>query len=302
MNAVSDLEFFLQLNQCGSMVATARQLGVTPPVISRRLQELEARLGIVLLRRTTRSLHMTDAGQLYLAEARRLLAEIAELEGRVRGDPNQPHGLLRVNASFGFGRRHIAPLLADFARHYPRLEVELQLSDRPPRRQEGFDVAIRFGQPPDARLHASLLLRNRRVLCAAPAYLAGRPPITQPRDLLRHDCIVIRENHDTHGSWVLQQGEREETVKVRGPLSSNDGETAVQWAMQGLGLVLRSWWDVGELLRSGQLQRVLPDWQSEPADIYALYPPAQPQQAKLRVWLEFLRAALQSEQALAARY
>ncbi|NWK79695.1 LysR family transcriptional regulator [Aquitalea sp. LB_tupeE] len=293
MNAVSDLEFFLRLHQCGSMVATARQLGVTPPVISRRLQALEARLGIALLQRTTRSLQLTEAGQLYLDEARRLLGEIVELEARVRGDPNQPHGLLRVNASFGFGRRYIAPILAAFASHHPRLEVELQLSDRPPSRQEGFDVAIRFGRPPDGRLHASLLLRNRRVLCAAPAYLATRLAPAQPRDLQQHDCIVIRENHDIHGQWVLQRGEREESIKVRGPLSCNDGETAVQWALQGLGVILRSEWDVRSLLQSGQLLQLLPEWQSVPADIYALYPPALQRQAKLRLWLEFLRQHLQ---------
>jgi len=294
MNGVSDLEFFLRLNQCGSMVETARQLGVSAPVISRRLQALERRLACSLLQRTTRSLQLTEAGQLYLAEARRLLGEISDLEGRVRGEPNQPHGLLRVNASFGFGRRYIASLLAEFVRLHPRVEVELQLSDRPPARQEGFDVAIRFGQPPDSRLHARLLLRNQRVLCAAPTYLAAHAPITQPRDLLRHDCIVIRENHDVYGSWVLQQGEREETVKVRGPLTCNDGETAVQWALQGQGVVLRSLWDVRLQLQDGQLQRVLPDWQSKPADIYALYPPAVRPQAKLTAWLDFLHVALQT--------
>jgi LysR family transcriptional activator of dmlA len=300
MNAVSDLEFFLRLHQCGSMVATARQLGVTPPVISRRLQALEARLGIALLRRTTRSLQLTDAGQLYLDEARRLLGEIVDMEGRVRGDPNQPHGLLRVNASFGFGRRYIAPLLAAFASQYPRLEVELQLSDRPPARQEGFDVAIRFGVPPDGRLHASLLLRNHRVLCAAPDYLARHATPVQPRDLQQHDCIVIRENHDTHGVWVLQRGEREESIKVRGPLSCNDGETAVQWALQGLGVILRSEWDVRPLLQSGQLQQLLPEWQSVPADIYALYPSALQRQAKLQAWLDYLRRHLHMQASPAA--
>lgn len=291
MNEVSDLAFFVRLVQCGSLAATAQELGVTPPAVSRRLAALERRLGVRLLNRTTRSLGATPEGERYLEQARRILDDIGELERELAGSRSEPQGLLRVNTSFGFGRRLIAPLVSDFVRRHPKVEIQLQLTDRiPPLTDAAFDVSIRFGRPPDSRLYARRLLTNHRVLCAAPAYLDAHAPIETPKDLARHACIVIRENEAAYGSWQLfaDDDKRRETVKVGGALSSNDGETAVKWALAGHGVLLRSLWDIAGELAAGRLRRVLPGWQSAPADVYALYPERMHLSAKVRAFVDFL--------------
>ena len=300
MNDVSDLAFFVRVVECGSLAATAQELGVTPPAVSRRLAALERRLGIRLLNRTTRSLAATPEGERYLEQARRIIEDIAELERELAGSRSEPQGLLRVDATLGFGRRHIAPLAAEFARRHPKVELQLQLTDRMPALTEAaFDVSIRFGRPPDSRLFARRLLTNHRVLCAAPAYLDARPPIAAPKDLAQHACIVIRENETAYGSWQLFEnsegkGRDGVRVKVGGPLSTNDGESAVRWALDGHGILLRSLWDIGPDLAAGRLRRILPAWQSAPADVYALYPERMHLSAKVRAFVDFLGERLAS--------
>ena len=293
MNDVSDLTFFVRIMQCGSLAATAQELGVTPPAVSRRLAALERRLGIRLLNRTTRSLAATPEGERYLVQARRILDDIAELEHELSGSRSEPQGLLRVDATLGFGRRHIAPLVADFVQLHPKVELQLQLTDRMPALTDAaFDVSIRFGRPPDSRLFARRLLTNHRVLSAAPAYLDTHPGIESPKDLAHHACIVIRENETAYGSWQLfaaADGSKDGVrVKVGGPLSTNDGESAVRWAIAGHGVLLRSLWDIGPELAAGRLRRILPTWQSAPADVYALYPERMHLSAKVRAFVDFL--------------
>lgn len=289
MDGFSDLAFFSQLMQQGSLAAAAQQLGVTPPAVSKRLAALERRLGVRLLHRTTRRISLTPEGETYLAEGVRVLAELEALERLVSGARAQPKGLLRISATLGFGRRQIAPLLSDFARLYPDVELRLQLNDRPVNLvEQGFDAQIRFGELPDARLTARLLARNRRLLCAAPAYLARAGLPAAPRELAQHACIFIRESDETFGSWHLRQGARQETVKVRGPLSSNDGETALAWALDGHGILMRSQWEVAAPLREGRLLPVLADWALPPADIYLVFPTRSHLSAKTRALVDFL--------------
>ena len=174
---------------------------------------------------------------------------------------------------------------------YPQVEIQLQLSDRPLNLvAHGLDLGIRFGEPPDARVMARPIARNRRVLCATPAYLEARGRPREPRDLQQHACIVIRENDMAYNTWTLIKGEQEVRVKVRGPLSANHGEIAAEWALEGHGIVLRSEWDIAPYLASGVLERVLPDWSGMPADIYAVYPTRLHLVAKLRAFVDFLQA------------
>lgn len=293
MDGFSDLAFFRLLIKHGSLAATAQDMGVTPSSCSKRLSKLEARLGVRLLQRTTRRIRLTPEGETYLADGVRLLEEMDELEQRVAGGQAQPKGLLRVGATFGFGRRHIAPRVALFAEAYPEVEVQLTLSDRPFNLVEhGYDVVIRFGEPPDARLTARLLARNRRVLCASPSYLESMGEPAGPRDLQHHRCLVLRESDDIFGTWHLYNGAQHQSVKVGGPLSSNDGDCVLNWAIAGHGMLIRSEWDVAPYLRSGQLRTVLPDWQPAPAHIYAVYPTRSHLSAKVRAFVDFLHAEL----------
>lgn len=292
MSTPSELAFFVMLADKGSFTATARELNLTPPAVSKRLTQLEQRLGVRLLNRSTRRVSLTDEGELYLEHARRILADIEELELSLGKRRATPKGLLRVNATLGFGRTVIAPIVSAFARHHPEVEVQLQLTDAPVDLvATGFDVAVRFGEPPDGRLSARRLMSNRRFLCASPAYLAAHGHPRTPAELVHHTCILHRQNDDTWGIWRLSRGRHTETVKVRGALSSNDGDVVLGWALDGHGILIRSEWDLAKYLESGRLQVVLPEWTLPPADLYAVYPARRHQPARVRAFIDTLAEA-----------
>lgn len=290
--APSEMAFFSLLVRLGSFSAAARELTITTPAVSKRLTQMEARLSTQLLYRTTRRIGLTPQGEVYLAHARRILADIDSMEQMVANAVLVPNGLLRVNATLGFGRSQIAPLISDFARRHPQMQIELQLTvNPPPLTEDAFDVCIRFGEPPDARVIARRIAPNRRLLCAAPAYLTRHGTPQEPKDLAQHHCISIRQGNEAYGIWRLTCGQRSETVKVRASLSSNDGEIAVNWALAGHGIVLRAEWDIAKYLRSGRLRQVLADWQTPPADIYAVYPQRLKTAARVHAFVDFLVAA-----------
>lgn len=309
MKNASDLAFFALLARQASLAAAAAQLGVTPPAVSRRLAQVEQRLGVRLLNRTTRRLSLTPEGERYLEDGDRILREIEALEHSLGASREQPRGLLRVNATFGFGRCHLSPAIAAFARQYPEVEVMLQLTDQPlDLTAHAMDVGIRFGAPPDARILVRKIAANRRLLAAAPRYLAEHGAPAAPRELQAHQCIVIRENNSAFNNWQLSDGKQQEMVKVGGRLSTNHGEVALDWALAGFGIVLRSEWDLAAHLRSGELSRVLAPWEGGSlggpsvrgkgdgavgaavggADIHAVYPQRHHLSAKVRVFLDFL--------------
>lgn len=289
MNSIPDLAFFSLLARQPSLAAAAQALGITPPGVSRRLAALEQRLGVRLLNRTTRRHSLTPEGERYLEDGEAILRDIERLERSLLDSRERPQGLLRINAGFGFGRRHLGPAISDFVRRYPDIEVVLHLADRAlDLTEHALDIAIRFGPPPDARILARRIAPNRRLLCAAPAYLAARGMPQTPRDLPAHDCIVIRENERAFNNWQLTDGNQQVTIKVRSPLAVNHGEIAVDWALAGHGIVLRSEWDIAGDLASGRLVRVLPEWAGVSADIHALYPSRHQLSAKVRAFLDFL--------------
>jgi len=289
IDGFSDLRFFATLMKEGSMAAAAQQMGITPPAVSRRLAQLEHRLGVRLLHRTTRRISLTPEGDMYLQDGARILGELEALEHAVTGAQSSPRGLLRLAATLGFGRTHIAPALSAFAREYPEVEVQLHLTDRPVNLvEQGFDAAIRFGDLPDSRLTARQLMLNARVLCASPVYLAAAGEPTQPSDLAAHQCIVIRESDETYGTWHFRQAGRQETVKVSGMLSTNDGAAATTWALNGHGMLIRSMWDIRPYLASGQLRTVMSDWTLPAADIKLVYPTKSHLSAKTRALADFL--------------
>lgn len=285
------MAFFSLLARLGSFSATAREMNVTTPAISKRLALMEARLGVQLLNRTTRRISLTPEGEMYLAHARRILADIDDMEQQVCSSAAAPKGLLRVNATLGFGRSNIAPLISQFVQRFPEVQVQLQLTvNPPPLGDDAFDVCIRFGEPPDARVIARKIAPNRRLLCATPAYLAQHGTPMVPNDLARHNCIGIRQGDEAYGVWRLSAGKRVETVKVRGNLSTNDGEIAVNWALDGHGILMRAEWDIARYLRSGRLVQVLESYRLPPADIHAVYPQRHQLSARVRAFVDFVAA------------
>ena len=281
--------FFSLLARSGSFSATARELGMTTAAISKRLAAMETRLGVQLLHRTTRRTSLSQEGEVYLTHARRILADIDDLEQLVTSAVGAPKGLLRVNATLGFGRSHVAPLISRFVKSYPDVQVQLQLSVNPPALSEdAFDVCIRFGEPPDARVIARKIAPNRRLLCASPAYLARHGLPRVPNDLTHHNCLLIRQGDEAYGVWRLSTSKRVETVKVRGNLSTSDGEIAVNWALDGHGVLMRAEWDIAKYLRSGRLVQVLENYRTPPADIHAVYPQRHQLAGRVRAFVDFL--------------
>jgi LysR family transcriptional activator of dmlA len=291
----ADLAFFSTLARSGSLSAAGRELGISTAAVSKHLALMEGRLGARLVHRTTRRMGLTPEGELYLARARRILGEIDDLEQALGASKAATTGLVRVNATLGFGRSHVAPLLSRFVRRHPGIEIQLQLTVNPPPLTEAaFDLCIRFGPPPDSRLVARRLAPNRRLLCASPAYLARHGTPRTPEDLARHACITIRQGDEAYGVWRLRARGRNapaRAVKVGGTLSTNDGGIAVAWALDGHGILMRAEWDVERHLKSGRLVQVLPQHDTPDADIHAVHPQGLQGLHRVRLLVDFLEDA-----------
>ena len=300
-SAPSEMAFFSLLARSGSFSAAARELDVTTPAVSKRLAQMEARLGVQLMNRTTRRISLTAEGELYLTHARRILADIDDMEQLVTRAVAAPKGLLRVNATLGFGRSHVAPLISAFVKANPDVQVQLQLSvNPPPLNEDSFDVCVRFGEPPDARILARRIAPNRRLLCPPPSDPALPRTPRVPPALPNPSHPGLRQGDEAYGLWRLSAGKRAESVKVRGNLSTSDGEIAVNWALAGQGIIMRSEWDIARYLRSGRLRLVLEGYQTPPADIHAVYPQRHQVSARVRSFVDFLEAHFSKSSTRAA--
>jgi DNA-binding transcriptional LysR family regulator len=289
---LSEMAFFTRIARGPSLAAAAREMGLSAPAVTKRLAQMEARLDVQLLTRTTRRMQLTEEGEIYLMHARRILADIDDMERHVSNARRIPKGLLRVNATLGFGRNHVAPLLSHFRKRYPGVDVQLQLTVAPPPlTEDSFDVCVHFGEPPDARVIARPIAANRRILCASPAYIDKHGEPKSLADLPRHACIDIRHGDETHGVWRFQQGRKTNTVKVNVHMSTNDGEIAVRWALDGHGIILRAEWDVARHVAAGRLRQVLARYRTYPADIYAVYPARQQYAGRVIAFVDFMQQA-----------
>lgn len=295
----AELGFLVTLSSSGSLSAVARELGVSKAAVSKRLAIIEGRIGVALVNRTTRRMSLTPEGDAVVERARLILADMEELDQMLSQSQSVPKGLLRVNATLGFGRSHVSPVISRFSRQYPQVDVQLQLSANPPLvTEDSFDVCIRFGPPPDTRMIARRLATNRRLLCASPDYLRRHGEPKTPQDLVNHNCIGIRQGSEAYGIWRLSTGQgarrREEAVRTRGNLATNDGEIAVRWALDGHGIMMRAEWDVIRFLESGQLHQVLPNWETPGADIHAVYPSRLHLSARVRTFVDFMAESLKA--------
>ncbi|MCP1635585.1 LysR family transcriptional activator of dmlA [Kerstersia gyiorum] len=256
-----DLRVFCAIVRKASFTSAAQELGVSRSYVTKRVQVLEARLGTRLFHRTTRRIVVTGEGERVYHWALRILNDMDHLVEEIGVTRQTPRGSLRICSSFGFGRRVVAPALSALLARYPALQVRFEVFDRlVDIASEGFDLDIRVGDEIAPHLIARHLADNHRVLCAAPAYLARRGVPRTLADLAAHDCLVIKERDHPFGVWRLDNGRETQSIKVRGPLSSNNGEIVMQWALDGCGIALRSAWDAGPLLQAGQLVQVLPEY------------------------------------------
>jgi DNA-binding transcriptional LysR family regulator len=289
-----DLELLLAIRRHGSLAGAAASADVVPSVITKRLAGLESRLGLKLFHRTTRRVAPTPEGEALCERADDLLRRFAEMEIDVRERHGQPAGLVRIAATFGFGRAWVGPALADFQSQHPNVRVELRLTERlPDLAAEGFDGAVWLWSVHGHRASAwsgRRLARNQRVLAASPAYLKKRGMPTKPDDLAQHECLVVREHDERYDLWRLhkERDRSEARVRVGGSLSSNSGELVRDWCLAGRGIMLRSLWDIAPLLASGQLVRVLPGCAMVDADIHWLAPHQVQVPRRIRLLVDFL--------------
>jgi DNA-binding transcriptional LysR family regulator len=300
MKHLDDPHFFVMLVKEKSMAAAARQLGVTPPAVTQRLQQLEARIGVRLLDRTTRRISLTDEGELYFERAAQLATDYDEMIETLRSRRSLVRGRLRVHATLGFGRQYIAPALTRFHSLYPELEIALTLSDRRVTLDaESVDMIIHIGELPDSSHVAIPLAPNNRILCASPAYLKKRSVPLTPEDLNEHDCVMLRQNEEDVTMWrftpeqirVRNKDNKEEVaVRIRPILSSNDGDVVRQWALAGKGIMLRSEWDAMAYINSGKLIRLLPNWSLPSANIAILVGEHKRMSARVRLFADLLTA------------
>jgi len=287
-DALQEMAVFAKVVAAGSLSAAARELGSSPALISRRLAALESRLGVRLVNRTTRTLNLTVEGSRYYEACTRVLADIQEADAEVAAGRVEPRGALKVALPASFGHQHVAPLVPKFAERYPKVELALSLSDRSVNvMDEGFDVAVCIADLRDSSLAARRLAPNRRVVCASPAYLAAHGAPRTPEDLAKHNCLVVS---DFTANWEYKTRDgRSTSVRVQGRYACDNWEVLRQWALAGLGIALKSTWDVYHQLEDGSLVELLPDYvfHSDVA-IYAVYPHRRFLPAKTRVFIEFL--------------
>jgi DNA-binding transcriptional LysR family regulator len=285
MDRFGDLDVFAHVVTAGSMSAAGRQLNLSPAVISKRIRRLEDRLGVRLLQRTTRQLALTGAGQGFYERVVSILSAIEEAEAQVASGAGQARGTLRVSAPTSFGRLHIAPHLKAFLDANPLVTVELVLSDEfVDIVGGGFDLAVRIADLQDSSLVAKRLAPNHRVLCATPGYLASAGVPVAIADLQRHTLIAHNTDH-----WRLDGPDGPVTVRVAGPLRTNSSEVVREALLAGVGIALRSTWDVGPELKSGALLRVLPAYSvGRRVAVHAVYPTRRHMEQKVRAFVDYL--------------
>lgn len=291
MGQFEDMTVFVHAVEAGSFSGAAQRLGIAKSIVSRRIGALEARLGANLFHRSTRRLSLTETGLAYVERARRILSDVAEADEIANRLHSELKGKLRVAAPMSFGGRHLSPAIVEFLAAHPNLDIDLDLNDRRvDLLSEGYDLAIRIGKLADSSLVARTLAPCRHVVCASPAYLAGRGVPLTPSDLAaqNHDCLVY-SNRPASEQWRFRVdgGWKEPPVMTR-RLGVNNGDVLRDAAVAGLGLVVLPTFVVGDAVAAGALKVVLDDYEFFDPSIHAVWPPNRQLSAKVRALVDFL--------------
>ena len=292
MDRYTEIRSFVLVAEKGSFASAALVEGVTPVVMGRRLNALEKRLGVKLMHRSTRGLALTDLGEQFLEQGRGLLREFDDVERAVSAGRNVVRGHLVVSAPAAFGRRHVAPHAAAFKALHPELKMSFNFTDSVVDLvREGYDMAIRIGEVTDPNYVALRLFPNRRVVCGTPDYFERHGIPRQPEDLARHNCLAFNLAGGQQRGWSFLRDGRLFAVRVEGDLACNDGELLYGWVKQGLGVGWRSTWEIQAELKRGELVTVLDEFAVPSYDIQAVYPQQRHLPAKVRRFIEHLRAS-----------
>ena len=297
MDRLEAMAVLLAAVDAGSLSAAARRLGLPLATVSRRVAELEAHLGARLLTRSSRRLTLTDAGRSYAAAAKRILEEVGEAERAAAGEYSAPKGELIVTAPIVFGRLHVLPVVMDFLRAYPEIDVRLVQADRVIDLQENHvDLAVRIAELPDSSLIALRVGSIRRVVCASPDYFAARGTPRRPADLAAHDCVTF-EGPIAPDIWAFASGETAATIPIRPRLIVNTAGAAVDAAVAGLGVTRVLSYQAAEALSAGTLALALQDFEPPPSPVSLVYAGQGLLPQKLRAFLDFAAPRLKARLA-----
>lgn len=300
MHAIAEMDVFLEVVRQGSFSAAARHLGIAPSVVADRVAGLEKRLGVSLLTRTTRRQSLTEVGATYYAEASQIVCRVQALERDILDNAASSRGVLRVTAPIPLGRHWIAPFIGQFSARYPEISIHLTLNDRfADIVGEGFDIAIRGGLAVDSTLIGHRLFETRRVIVASPEYIARHGVPYRPEDLAEHRCLVFNTEPHFHAEWRFGRGGAANSQRLTGVMATTSSELPVAWALAGLGLAQKSWWEVVEYVVTGRLVTVLDAFEPDPAVFYAIHPVSRAKSRKIALFLEelslFLSEGLQQQ-------
>lgn len=301
MDKLRAMDTFVRIVESGSLTAAADALDVSAPSVVRLLASLERALDVRLLNRTTRRIALTDEGREFYERSKRILAEVEEAEAAAGNRRGAPRGVLRVTAPVLFGRMHVAPLAAAFARAHAGVAIDLLLIDRVVNLlEEGLDLGVRIGALADSALVAVPVGEVRRVVCASPGYLAQAGTPENPRELRRHACLRFAGIGPTH-EWTFVEGGRRLAVPVAGPLSSNQAEPLVEACADGLGVGMFLSYQVAPLVAAGRLKLLLAEWCPPPVPVNVVYPHAKLLPARTRLCVDWLRGRLPARIAVSPR-
>jgi len=291
MDKLKSMESFVAVATRGSLTAAARELHLAPAMVGRRIDALEAQLGVKLLVRTTRRIALTHEGSAYLEDCQRVLRDIAVAESSVSAGGVKASGHLRITAPAGFGRRHVAPLVPRFRADHPDVTLSLNLSDRViDMAREGYDCAVRVGDLPDSSLVSVRLADNRRLCVATPDFLARNGAPQNPHDLSRFDCLTLSSDASQSRGWAFRLPDGAvEYLRPSGPLDCSDGQVLHDWCLAGHGIAWRSTWEVEAEVASGTLVALLEDFAAPPNGIYAVFPQRRLMALRVRLWIDFLK-------------
>lgn len=294
MDTLSAMRAFRQVVAAGGFAAAGRQVGRATSSVSRQIAELEATLGVSLLNRTTRSVSLTEAGEIYYDRAVRILEDVDAANLAVTQAEDQPTGVLRLTIPTAVGREVITAALPGFLERFPGIRIALSATDSlVDLFEERIDVAVRIGRLRDSSLMAAKVAESRRVCVASPTYLTNHGTPDRPEDLQQHNCLTYRA-HPGSNSWTFRGPDGAIKVPVTGNMFVLSAEALAAAAIAGIGIVLLPDWCVGEELRTGRLKAILPDYQPTPdtSPIYAVYPPTSHLAPKVRVFIDYLRKNL----------
>jgi len=290
---IDNLRLFLLIVKKGGLAAAGREFGLSPARVSERLSDLETHYNARLLNRTTRSVSLTDEGNELVKSANHILAEMDELESRIKHGRQKISGTIHLTATNDFGKNIVAPLLDAFVEEHKEINIHFTLDDGyVDMVSNGIDLAFRVGELSDTSVSFTTLAINRRIICASPEYLQKHGEPKHPSDLANHNCLIIKFGNTIDRHWKFMVDGKEKTYAVSGNRTVNNGELVAEWCRAGHGIALKSLWDVDKDIEAGRLIHILKDFHMPYRPLQLVYPRGATDSLRIKLLVDHLSEGL----------